>query len=84
MLALFEASLPVALVSPQRVRQYARAKGLLARTDQIDAQILADFGKKLQLRVFVGKSEERRMLSALVGRRKHLNAMLQAEKTACE
>jgi transposase len=79
-LALFEAGLPVALVSPQRVRQYARAKGLLAKTDQIDAQVLADFGKKLQPRLFVGKSEERRRLSALLGRRKQLNEMLQAEK----
>jgi len=80
LLALFEAGLPVALVSPQRVRQYARAKGLLAKTDQIDAQVLADFGKKLQPRLFVGKSEERRRLSALMGRRKQLNEMLQAEK----
>jgi transposase len=79
-LKLFEAGLAVALVSPQRVRQYARAKGLLAKTDQIDAQVLADFGKKLQPRLFVGKSEERRRLSALVGRRKQLNEMLQAEK----
>ena len=79
-MALFEAGLPVALVSPQRVRQYAKAKGLLAKTDQIDAQVLADFGKKLQPRLFVGKSEERRRLSALIGRRKQLNEMLQAEK----
>jgi transposase len=79
-LALFEAGLPVALVSPQRVRQYARAKGLLAKTDQIDAQVLADFGKQLQPRLFVGKSEERRRLSGLLGRRKQLNEMLQAEK----
>ena len=79
-LALFEAGLPVALVSPQRVRQYARAKGLLAKTDRIDAQVLADFGKKLQPRLYVGKSEERRRLSALMGRRKQLNEMLQAEK----
>ena len=79
-LALFEAGLPVALVSPQRVRQYARAKGLLAKTDQIDAQTLADFGKNLQPRLFVGKSEERKKLSALVGRRKQLNDILQAEK----
>ena len=78
--ALFEAGLPVALVSPQRVRQYARAKGLLAKTDQIDAQVLADFGKKLQPRLYVGKSEERRRLSALMGRRRQLNEMLQAEK----
>lgn len=79
-LALFEAGQPVALVSPQRVRQYAKAKGLLAKTDQIDAQVLADFGKKLQPRLFVGKSEERRRLSALLARRKQLNEMLQAEK----
>lgn len=79
-LALFEVGLPVALVSPQRVRQYARAKGLLAKTDQIDAHLLAEFGKQLQPRLFVGKSEARRRLSVLVGRRKQLNEMLQAEK----
>jgi transposase len=79
-LALFEASLPVALVSPQRVRQYARAKGRLAKTDQLDAYLLAEYGQKIQPRLFVGKSEERKQLSALVGRRNQLNAMLQAEK----
>ena len=79
-LALFEAGLPVALVSPQRVRQYARAKGLLAKTDRLDAQILADYGKHIQPRLFVGKSEEQRRLAALMGRRKQLNEMVQAEK----
>ena len=79
-LALWEAGLPVALVSPQRVRQSARAKGRLAKTDRIDAQLLADYGKHIQPRWFVGKSEERKRLSALVGRRKQLNQMLQAEK----
>ena len=79
-LALFEAGLPVALVSPQRVRQYARAKGLLAKTDQIDAQTLAEYGKTIQPRLFVGKSQERRRLAALVGRRKQLGDMLQAER----
>lgn len=79
-LTLFEAGLPVALVSPQRVRQYARAKGRLAKTDPLDAQLLAEYGKAIQPRLFVGKSEERKQLSALVGRRNQLNAMLQAEK----
>jgi transposase len=79
-LALFEAGLPVALVSPQRVRQYAKAKGLLAKTDQIDAQVLAEFGKQLRPRLFRGKREEQKRLSALLGRRKQLNEMLQAEK----
>lgn len=76
--ALFEAGLPVALVSPQRVRQYAKAKGLLAKTDRIAAQVLADLGKKIQPRLFVAKSEERKRLSALVGRRKQLHDILQA------
>jgi transposase len=79
-LALFEAGLPVALVSPQRVRQYARAKGRLAKTDPLDAHLLAEYGKAIQPRLFVGKSEARQQLSALVGRRNQLNAMLQAEK----
>ncbi len=79
-LALFEVGLPVALVSPQRVRQYARAKGLLAKTDQLDAQVLAEYGKTIGPRLFVGKSEARKRLSTLVGRRKQLNDMLQAEK----
>lgn len=79
-LALFEAGLRVALVSPQRVRQYAKAKGLLAKTDQLDAHLLAEYGEKIQPRLFVGKSEERKQLSALVGRRKQLNDMRQAEK----
>ena len=79
-LALFAAGLPVALVSPQRVRQYAKARGLLAKTDKLDARILAEYGKHIQPRLFVGKSEERKRLSALVGRRKQLNDMVQAEK----
>ena len=79
-LALFEAGLPVALVSPQRVRQYARASGLLAKTDGIDAQTLADFGEKMQPRRYEGKSEAARRLSRLVGRRKQLGEMLKAEK----
>jgi transposase len=79
-LALYEAGLPVALVSPQRVRQYAKARGLLAKTDKLDAQNLAEYGKQIQPRLFVAKSEAGRRLSALVGRRKHLGEMHKAEK----
>lgn len=78
--SLFEAGMPVALVSPQRVRQYARAKGLLAKTDGIDAHTLADYGKKMQPRLYEGKSEEGRRLSGLVNRRKQVGEMLKAEK----
>lgn len=79
-LELFEAGLPVALVSPQRVRQYARARGLLAKTDKLDAQNLAEYGKNIQPRLFVAKSEEGRRLSAMMGRRRQLGDMLKAEK----
>lgn len=77
---LFEAGLPVALVSPQRVRQYAKARGLLAKTDKLDAQNLAEYGKNIQPRLFVAKSEEGRRLSAIIGRRRQLSDMQKAEK----
>jgi transposase len=77
---LFAAGLPVALVSPQRVRQYAKARGILAKTDGIDANNLAEYGKQIQPRLFVGKSEAGRRLSGLVGRRKQLVEMEKAEK----
>jgi len=79
-LRLFEAGLPVALVSPQRVRQYAKARGLLAKTDKLDAQNLAEYGKNIQPRLFVAKSEEGRRLSAIMGRRRQLADMVKAEK----
>ena len=79
-LRLFEAGMPVALVSPQRVRQYARSKGLLAKTDRLDAEILADYGKHIRPRLFVAKSEAGRRLSAMTGRRRQLGDMQKAEK----
>lgn len=79
-LGLYEAGMPVALVSPQRVRQYAKAKGLLAKTDKLDAQNLAEYGKQIQPRVFVAKSEVGRRLSAVLGRRRQLLEMQKAEK----
>jgi transposase len=79
-LGLFEAGLPVALVNPLRVRQYARACGKLAKTDRIDAWLLAEFGKQVQPRRFEAQSEAGRYLEALLVRRKQLEAMLKAEK----
>ena len=49
-LGLYEAELPVAVVNPARVRQYARACGLLAKTDKLDAFNLAEFGKQVRPR----------------------------------
>src|ERR1044072_9485916 len=48
--ALFHAGLSVSVVNPARVRQFARASGLLAKTDKLDAFVLAEFGKRMQPR----------------------------------
>jgi transposase len=80
-LGLYEAGLPVAVVNPSRVRQYARASGLLAKTDKLDAFNLAEFGKQMKPRRFEAKSETGRYLSALMVRRRQVEEMLKAEKS---
>jgi transposase len=78
--ALFHAGLCVAVVNPARVRQFARASGLLAKTDKLDAFVLAEFGRKMQPKRYEGKSEAEKQLSALLVRRKQLEEMLKAEQ----
>jgi transposase len=78
--ALFHAGLCVAVVNPARVRQFARASGLLAKTDKLDAFVLAEFGKTMQPRRYAGKTEAEKQVSALLVRRKQLEEMLKAEQ----
>jgi transposase len=78
--ALFHAGLPVAVVNPVRVRQFARACGLLAKTDKLDAQVLAVFGQRVQPKLYTGKSEAEKQLGALLVRRKQVEEMLKAEQ----
>ena len=78
--ALFQAGLHVAVVNPARVRQFARACGLLAKTDKLDAQVLAVFGQRVQPRRYEDKSEAEKQLSALLVRRKQVEEMLKAEQ----
>jgi len=78
--ALFWAGLAVAVVNPARVRQFARACGLLAKTDKLDARVLAEFGQRVQPKRYTGKSEAEKQLSALLVRRKQVEEMLKAEQ----
>jgi len=78
--ALFHAGLCVAVVNPARVRQFAKACGLLAKTDKLDAQMLAVFGQRVQPKLYTGKSEAEKQLSALLVRRKQVEEMLKAEQ----
>lgn len=76
---LYDSGLPVAVVNPRQVRDFARATGKLAKTDQIDAQVLAQFAQCIQppLRDLGGVND--RKIKALVTRRRQLLDMHAAE-----
>jgi transposase len=78
--ALAVAGLRTAVVNPRQVRQFAGATGRLAKTDAIDAQVLAQFGEAVQPEVRPLPGATTRELSALVNRRRQLIEMLTAEK----
>jgi len=73
------ASLPVAVVNPRQVRDFARASGRLAKTDRLDAQVLAHFGHAMRPTPRPLPDEEAQALAALVERRRQLVAMRTAE-----
>ena len=78
--ALALAGLPVAIVNPRQVRDFARAVGTLAKTDARDAELLAAFGARLQPVPRALPSEAEADLRALVARRQQLVDMLTAER----
>ena len=78
--ALSQARLPVVVVNPRQVRDFAKAVGRLAKTDRIDAEILAHFGEAVKPEVRALKDEDTQMLTALVMRRRQVIEMLTAEK----
>jgi transposase len=78
------ALLPVALINPRQGRDFAKATGNLAKTDAIDAQILAHFGEAMQPQVLAIESESARQLSELISRRRQLVEMQTAEKNRRE
>jgi transposase len=78
--ALAAAQLPVAVVNPRQAREFARATGALAKTDTIDARVLARLGAALNPEVRALKDEQTRELEALLTRRRQLAEMLTMEK----
>ena len=69
---LLEAGITVARVEPGRVRHFAKADGQLAKTDRIDAMILARFGQKMAPRLLEKRGKTRDELDALVTCRRQL------------
>lgn len=79
--ALVTAGLPAVVVNPRQVRDFAKALGKLAKTDAIDAWVLARFGALMRPEVRPVKDEQTRELAALVTRRRQLLGIRTAEKT---
>lgn len=77
---LAAAGLPVVVINPRQARDFAKATGQLAKTDRVDARVLAHFGEALQPPVRPLPDEETRALEALLTRRRQLVDMMVAEK----
>ncbi|MGH8773296.1 MAG: IS110 family transposase [Burkholderiales bacterium] len=79
--ALAAAGLPVTVVNPRQVRDFAKATGKLAKTDRLDAKILAAFGSAIRPQVRALKDDDTRALSDCLTRRRQLVQMRMQEKT---
>jgi transposase len=77
---LAEAQLPVVVINPRQVRDFAKATGQLAKTDKIDAQILSHFAEAIKPPQRPIKDAERRQISDQVARRRQIVAMISQEK----
>jgi transposase len=77
--ALAAAELPIAVVNPRQARDFARATGRLAKTDRIDAQILARFSQAVRPAPRPIPEEEVQALAEITARRRQLVGMLTAE-----
>ena len=79
LVAELASAVPVAVVNPRQARDFAKATGQLAKTDRIDAQVLAHFAQAVRPEVRPQKDEQTQLLAALVTRRRQLRGMIVAE-----
>jgi transposase len=78
--ALQARDIPVAIVNPRQARDFAKALGKLAKTDRIDALVLAQFADKCRPRASAPLNIQMKRLQDLVARRRQLQQVLTAEK----
>jgi transposase len=74
------AKMPVAVVNPRRIREFARSIGQLAKTDKLDAKVIAHFGAATHPEARKLPTQEEEKLSALMTRRRQVIEMLTAER----
>jgi len=77
---LHKAAIPLAMVNPARVRDFARSEGVRAKTDPIDGKMILSFAKSKELRPMKAPSQTCVKLAALLDRRGHLVEQLAREK----
>lgn len=77
---LTQAELAVAVINPRQARDFAKATGQLAKTDAIDAKVLAHFADAIRPQVRQISDESFRQLEDLVQRRRQISDMITAEK----
>ncbi|MDO3384277.1 IS110 family transposase, partial [Gilvimarinus sp. SDUM040013] len=70
--ALAESGLPVVVVQPMNVRQFAKAQGIIAKTDKIDAQVIAQFGAMLKPEIRPISNKKIRYIRDLLARKRQL------------
>jgi transposase len=78
--ALVRAQIPVSLVQANRVRQFARAAGILAKTDRIDTEVLCAFGEAMRPPRLPAANLEQEQLRELESQRRHLTHLLVMEE----
>ena len=78
--ALTGAALPVVVVNPRQVRDFARATGKLAKTDSLDAAVLAHFAEAIRPPMRPVRDAETQVLNSLTARRHQVMTMLVSEK----
>ena len=82
--ALHQAQVTVTLVNPRQARDFARAKGLLAKTDALDATVLAQYGQVFQPAPTVALTPAQQRLAQLVTRRQELVGLITQEQHRAE
>lgn len=78
--SLVAAGVPVAVVNPRQIRDFAKATGKLAKTDTLDAHVLAHFADAVRPTPRPLPDADTRMLATILGRRRQVVAMLTAER----
>jgi transposase len=79
LIACAEAKLPIAVVNPRQVRDFARAMGKLAKTDTIDATMLAEFAARMRPALTTPAPEQLRVLEAIMARRAQILEMITSD-----